>query len=47
VADEFDPKQPNEEESRPNEEGISGSAAEEEEFEDIDEMDDDEGELES
>jgi hypothetical protein len=47
MADEFDPKKPNPEESRPNEEGISGSAAEEEEFEDIDEADDDEDELES
>ena len=55
MADELDPKYPNEgqrrtgDEMRSNEEDITGSASDvdEEEFEDIDESDEDEDELES
>jgi hypothetical protein len=45
MADELDPKKPNEPIGR-NEEEIIGSADEEEEFEDIDEDDSDEEDLE-
>jgi hypothetical protein len=48
VADELDPKDPNKDMGgRTSEEGISGTADEEEEFEDIDETDSDEDDLES
>jgi hypothetical protein len=47
MADELDPKDPNEEFGRTNPEDISGTADEEEEFEDIDESDSDEDDLES
>lgn len=48
MADELDPKQPNEEYGRTSPEDITGSVdEEEEELEDIDETDSDEDDLES
>jgi len=47
MADELDPKYPNEEQRRSNQEEITGALDEEEEFEDIDEAEDDEEDLES
>jgi hypothetical protein len=47
MADVLDPKDPNEEFGRTNEEDITGTADEEEEFEDIDESETDEDDLES
>ena len=47
MADELDPKDPNEEFGQTNEEDVTGRADEEEEFEDIDESDSDEDDLES
>ena len=48
MADELDPKNPNEEYGRTTPEGVTGSVdEEEEEFEDIDESDSDEDDLES
>lgn len=47
MADELDPKIPNEEQRRSNQEEITGAVDEEEEFEDIDEAEDDEEDLES
>ena len=48
MADELDPKEPNEEQRRSNQEEITGALDEdEEEFEDIDEAESDEEDLES
>jgi hypothetical protein len=47
MADELDPKEPNEEPRRSNQEEITGALDEEEEFEDIDEEEADEEDLES
>ena len=44
MADDLDPKDPNEEFGGTNQEEITGSADDEEEFEDIDESEDDEEE---
>ena len=47
MADDLDPKDPNEEVRGKTQEEITGSADDEEEFEDIDESDSDEDDLES